>query len=147
MSGKLTGAGSIYRSFTTFPKCKIFTCPKSAHITAKCCYFCEKKEKCTDPCMNDPAKCGQCVKPEGWEESKEVSYPMGCPDLPDHPDIRKMELYGTIHPEREECPDPICPVCQEECETIYLDANGDCCGCNLCVKKIDALDYMLKNQE
>ena len=30
-------------------------------------------------------------------------------EIPDHPDIRKMELYGTLNPE-EEVREPECPV-------------------------------------
>jgi hypothetical protein len=35
---------------------------------------------------------------------------------------------------------PICPVCGEECETIYK-ANGDVIGCDQCVISVDAYDW------
>ena len=147
MNGELTGAGSIYRNFTSFPKCKIFTCPKSAHITAKCCFYCEKRDKCADPCMNHPEKCGQCVKPEGWKEKKSASYPLGSPDLPDHPDIVRAERTG-LRPgetpfEDEGVP---CPICGKLTDTLYLDVDGDLCGCENCVRRVDAHEYE-KNEE
>ncbi len=30
-------------------------------------------------------------------------------DIPDHPDIRKMELFGTLDPDEDES--PVCPIC------------------------------------
>lgn len=133
------GGGSIYRKFTSYPRCQLFSCPRQRGVSYRCCFYCDRKDHCSDHCLNSPSRCGMCIVPEQEDLPPVI-------DIPDHPDIRKMELYGTLHPEETEI-DPVCPVCQEECETIYLDANGDCCGCNLCVKKIDALDYMLKNQE
>lgn len=36
---------------------------------------------------------------------------------------------------------PICPVCGEECETVYTDINAEVCGCNNCITGYDAWDY------
>ena len=36
---------------------------------------------------------------------------------------------------------PICPVCGEECETIYTDINSEVCGCENCLNEYDAWDY------
>lgn len=55
-------------------------------------------------------------------------------DIPDHPDIRKMEMYGTLHPEEDEDEYPVCPLCGEECDTMYTTACGDVLGCDCCVK-------------
>lgn len=53
-------------------------------------------------------------------------------DIPDSPDIRKMERFGTLHP--EETDDyPICPVCGKACETMYTDKHGEVLGCDNCV--------------
>lgn len=35
-------------------------------------------------------------------------------------------------------PTPICPVCGEECETIYQDRYGTYVGCDVCVETKDA---------
>lgn len=142
--GSLNG-GSIFRQFTSYPRCDIFSCPRQRGCSFRCCFFCPRKGECEEKCLNNPAVCGRCLVPDKGRNV--MRYALGNMDLPDHPDIRKMELYGTLHPEEEEGPEPICPVCQEECETIYLDANGDCCGCNLCVKTMDAWEYTRKAQE
>ena len=39
-------------------------------------------------------------------------------DLPDHPVIQNMERTG--YPDGKEPTFPICPVCGEECEEIFL---------------------------
>lgn len=61
-------------------------------------------------------------------------------DIPDHPDIRKMERDGTL----SEADDftPYCPICGEECETLYADRTGDVIGCDMCVEHFDAYDYL-----
>lgn len=33
---------------------------------------------------------------------------------------------------------PYCPVCERECETIYIDRNGEIVGCDCCVTRRDA---------
>ena len=57
----------------------------------------------------------------------------------DHPDIRRRMRDG------EDAPVPvICPVCQEDCEKIYLDIEGDPSGCENCVDSISSFDWVLK---
>lgn len=64
-------------------------------------------------------------------------------DLPDAPWIRDAELNGMPSA------DPvICPVCGEECETIYLD--DGCCnvlGCDNCIRTMDAYDWFEEQKE
>lgn len=37
---------------------------------------------------------------------------------------------------------PICPICDEECETIYKDKNtGDVIGCDRCIESEDAVEW------
>ena len=37
---------------------------------------------------------------------------------------------------------PVCPVCGEECETIYTDKKtGDVLGCDCCIDSEDAYDW------
>ena len=38
-----------------------------------------------------------------------------------------------------------CPVCGWECDTIYLDINGNPIGCDNCVEAIDASDYFTED--
>lgn len=67
-------------------------------------------------------------------------------EIPDHPDIRKMELYGTLNPE-EEVREPECPVCGAVCETIYCDPYGSAVGCDQCISPRDAYEYMEEENE
>ena len=36
---------------------------------------------------------------------------------------------------------PTCPICGEECETIYTDINSEVCGCENCVSEYDSCEY------
>ena len=42
---------------------------------------------------------------------------------------------------------PICPVCGEECETIYQDANGEILGCDQCIHEVDAWEWLQEEIE
>lgn len=35
-----------------------------------------------------------------------------------------------------------CPVCGEECETLYRTAQGDIVGCEECVETVDAWEVL-----
>ena len=60
-------------------------------------------------------------------------------DLPDAPYIRDAELNGI------DATDAVhCPVCGEECETIYLDRDGDAFGCDECVTRQEAYEWWLE---
>ena len=37
--------------------------------------------------------------------------------------------------------DPVCPVCGEPCSTYYLNDLMDVCGCENCVRRVNARDY------
>lgn len=37
---------------------------------------------------------------------------------------------------------PKCPVCGEECETIYKDIRGDVVGCDCCVESIESWTWV-----
>lgn len=135
-SASLNG-GSIYRGFTKYPRCQIFSCPRLRGVSYKCCYFCDKRDKCSDRCLNTPIKCGMCIIPDKEEAEKMI-------DLPDAPWIRDAERFGV--------PEPVddvveCPICGKECETIYLDTDGDAFGCDVCVKKVDAYEWKEKHKE
>ena len=42
---------------------------------------------------------------------------------------------------------PICPVCSKECDTVYLDKDGDVAGCDRCISMTDAYDYLYEKEE
>lgn len=46
-----------------FKHCGLFECIK-AQGSDKCCYFCNKKTDCRDPCDNDPKQCGYLLPPD-----------------------------------------------------------------------------------
>lgn len=54
----------------------------------------------------------------------------------DHPVIRNMERTG--YPYGEEPAYPRCPVCREECETIYKDKDFSIVGCDNCLRSVDS---------
>lgn len=41
----------------------------------------------------------------------------------------------------------ICPVCKCEPYELYLDINGDICGCDACVNSISAAEYEMEREE
>ena len=54
----------------------------------------------------------------------------------EHPDITHARLTGYPN-------DPVwprCPVCGEECETLYTKA-GEVLGCDHCIEERDAWSY------
>lgn len=55
---------------------------------------------------------------------------------PDNPVIRNMVRTG--YPDGKEPAYPRCPVCGEECETIYKDRERDIVGCDNCLNSVDA---------
>lgn len=59
-------------------------------------------------------------------------------DLPDHPVIQQMERTG--YPDGREPGIAHCPICGQECETIYRDQHGDIFGCGECIRIDDAYD-------
>lgn len=57
----------------------------------------------------------------------------------EHPDITSALLTGYptwIRPERE----PRCPCCGSECDTVYVDRQGEIFGCECCVATKDPWD-------
>ena len=61
--------------------------------------------------------------------------------IPDAPWIREAERDGMPHP------DPVyCPVCRERCETIYKKDPWLVIGCENCVRRIDAQDWIVDQE-
>ena len=58
--------------------------------------------------------------------------------IPDDPLIRYAERTGYAPWKKQEY--PVCPVCGEECETIYKDRYGEIVGCDCCVVQEDAYE-------
>ena len=42
---------------------------------------------------------------------------------------------------------PTCPVCGWEAEEFYFDINDNICGCDQCISKRDAVEYMAEKEE
>lgn len=60
-------------------------------------------------------------------------------NIHDHPVIRAMEATG--YPDGREPEEPICPVCDAECDAVYRRiADGDALGCECCTSDKDAWD-------
>lgn len=55
-----------------------------------------------------------------------------------HPDITKMEKWGTLNPDYE---NPRCPICGCECETFYKK-DREIIGCDVCVDAVNAYEAM-----
>lgn len=54
-----------------------------------------------------------------------------------HETIPGLDHWLTTPPE----PDPaICPICGEECDTIYANREGVVVGCDNCIESYDAFD-------
>ena len=53
----------------------------------------------------------------------------------EHPDITRMNRFGTLSTEEETT--PVCPVCGKECESFYK-LNYEIVGCDMCIEKVDA---------
>lgn len=61
-----------------------------------------------------------------------------------HPDITKVLRDGTLYDD-----EPIeikCPLCGEECETLYK-GGGDIIGCENCIERVDAETELYKQAE
>ena len=62
-------------------------------------------------------------------------YSLDSLDLPDAPSHVKP---GEVPFDDEEVN---CPICGAVCETIFKDVDGDVCGCDVCIKRMDAYEY------
>lgn len=59
-------------------------------------------------------------------------------ETPDHPIVQNLERTG--YPDGKEPVFPICPVCGEECDTMYKDRYGAYVGCDACMETVNAWD-------
>ena len=58
----------------------------------------------------------------------------------DHPIVESLDKTGL--PPWDDGKAPTCPVCGEECDTLYYSKDGDVVGCNECLTAYDAWDLM-----
>lgn len=56
--------------------------------------------------------------------------------VPDNPIVRNMERTG--YPDGKEPTYPCCPVCGQECETVYKTKTLEVIGCDRCLRPVDA---------
>ena len=62
--------------------------------------------------------------------------------IPDAPWIREAETNGVPDD------DPVfCPVCDEECETIYKDNFGEVFGCEHCISTQESYEWAFEQRE
>ena len=55
---------------------------------------------------------------------------------------KKIRILVAGYPSGREPEVPICPVCDAECDTIYIGHNGDYIGCENCVTTRDAWEVI-----
>ena len=53
-------------------------------------------------------------------------------------------LYGPDPPESDEI---LCPLCDAVADEFYISCDGDLLGCESCVDKTDAGEWMAKEKE
>ena len=56
-----------------------------------------------------------------------------------------MREYWLDPPKQESL--PVCPVCGEECETVYTDLYDEVCGCENCLTEYDSRDYFEDDED
>ena len=56
--------------------------------------------------------------------------------------VRECDGCGRCFPDP---PEPVCPVCGKECETLYQTKADGIIGCEGCVTAIDAWEYQSEN--
>lgn len=43
-------------------------------------------------------------------------------------------------------PVPVCPVCGWDCNSYFINSNGEVIGCENCVKEMDAYEWREENE-
>lgn len=61
----------------------------------------------------------------------------------EHPDISRVQQTG-LWPDDDGFR-PECPVCKQECQTVYVTSEGFVVGCNRCIERKDAYDHLMTN--
>lgn len=55
--------------------------------------------------------------------------------------MKRIILNGNSYDDIPDIPMPICPICQNECNDLYLTEEKMVIGCECCITKVDAWDY------
>ena len=63
----------------------------------------------------------------------------------EHPDI--TVALATGYPRNAPTALPLCPVCGEECETIYKRYDGEVVGCESCIVTASSTDWWDATEE
>ena len=143
LNRNMMGGGSIFRASSLYPQCKIFHCTRSRGVKMECCYYCDKREECGDPCRNNPDACGMCVVPPGWEgETEEGMTMLGSADLPDAPDIERAERTGLRPGETARDDDGIeCPICGNQGIFLTQESNRGLLHCRQILYQLSYFKY------
>ena len=51
------------------------------------------------------------------------------------------------YPSPPEKPQPVCPVCGQECGKVYMDFNRNVVGCDECLLEMDAEEWRQEREE
>lgn len=51
---------------TRNPQCMLFGC--EILNNCNCCFFCDHRSACPDPCLNHPDRCQKCIYPTKWKD-------------------------------------------------------------------------------
>lgn len=66
--GKAEGrTGTRYEDTLGYVHCRLFSCVTNSSRD-DCCYYCKRREGCSNPCLNHPDKCGAVIKPAEREK-------------------------------------------------------------------------------
>ena len=55
-----------------------------------------------------------------------------------------MREYWLDPPEYS---NPVCPVCDSECDELFFDLNHEIVGCDCCITSRDAIEYFEEQDE
>ena len=58
--------------------------------------------------------------------------------IPEHPAVRNMERTG--YADGKEPDYPICPICEEPCDVVYINRYREIVGCDNCIEEHKAWD-------
>lgn len=67
---------------------------------------------------------------------------MARENIPDDPIIERLMRCGEDDGLR-----PFCPICSRECNSLYLDTDGDVIGCEHCISQTDSFTYVNEDAE
>lgn len=63
----------------------------------------------------------------------------------EHPTITNARCTG--YPDDKEPETPICPNCGEEADTFYISADKEVLGCDNCISRRDAWEFVEEDED